>query len=133
MKNLYYVQPDLSLPRQFYECSSLGFLICAESEDEAKILSSTLPENVKELRFVVKFLEIADQNIPKGMINPARSPQPENPANCEGEDWEESEQICPDCGQLVWTASWWDDCSDIGGAAIGTLFECGNCGYRNSQ
>ena len=64
--------------------------------------------------------------------DPKRSPQPENPANREGESWQESEQICPDCGQLLWTASWWDDSSDNGGRAIGTLFECGNCGYRDS-
>lgn len=68
----------------------------------------------------------------KYSANLARSPQPENPANREGESWGESEQICPDCGQLLWTASWWDDSSDCGGSAIGTLFKCGNCGYQDS-
>ena len=68
----------------------------------------------------------------KYSTDPARSPQPENPANREGESWGESEQICPDCGQLLWMASWWDDSSDCGGSAIGTLFKCGNCGYQDS-
>lgn len=62
-------------------------------------------------------------------IPPVRSPQPKNPANANGESWEESEKPCPDCGQLLWTALWWDGEIESGGAAIGTLEECGNCGH----
>lgn len=62
-------------------------------------------------------------------IPPVRSPQPKNPANANGESWEESEKPCPDCGQLLWTALWWDGDLESGGAVIGTLEECGNCGH----
>jgi hypothetical protein len=35
---------------------------------------------------------------------------------------------CPKCGSGMWTAGWWDDSADAGGACIGTLYECGDCG-----
>jgi hypothetical protein len=62
-----------------------------------------------------------------------RSPQPENPANHAGEDWQESNEVCPDCGQLLWEALWWDDELDCGGAAIGALLKCGECGWFEAR
>ena len=58
---------------------------------------------------------------------PVRSPKPEFE-----DDWEETEMECPDCGQLIWQAPWWDDAPENGGAYIGTHYRCGNCGYSDS-
>lgn len=57
-----------------------------------------------------------------------QSKEPDNPANCEGEDWAPSTRVCEKCGALVWTASWWDDPSSSGGSVIGTMVLCGDCG-----
>jgi len=56
-----------------------------------------------------------------------RSTKPESPANHAGDDWEESDRVCP-CGKLMWTAAWWDDTPEMGGGNIGTIYECGDCG-----
>ena len=62
-----------------------------------------------------------------------RSPQPENPANHNGDDWQESDEVCPECGHLLWEALWFDDEPDCGGAAIGALLRCGDCGYFEAR
>jgi predicted RNA-binding Zn-ribbon protein involved in translation (DUF1610 family) len=60
---------------------------------------------------------------------PVRSPKPEKETD---KGWGETEIVCPDCGQLIWQAPWWDDLLENGGAWIGTHYECGNCGYCDS-
>jgi C4-type Zn-finger protein len=63
---------------------------------------------------------------------PVRSSKPENLDDDDKNDWEETEIVCPDCGQLIWQAPWWDDVPENGGAWIGTHYRCGNCGYSDS-
>lgn len=49
------------------------------------------------------------------------------------DEWTESDRECPQCGKGLWTAGWWDDPSDSGGACIGTLYECGSCSFYESD
>ena len=102
----------------------------AELLEALKALLDIFPDKLicNRLELILKTEDV----IAKAETNkssPVRSPQPKNPANANGESWEESEKPCPDCGQLLWTALWWDDDLESGGAAIGTLEECGNCGH----
>lgn len=52
------------------------------------------------------------------------SDRPEGP-----DDWVESEKACPECGLGLWTAGWWDDPPEAGGACIGRKEKCGSCGH----
>lgn len=45
-------------------------------------------------------------------------------------EWTESDIVCPKCNNAyVWTAPWWDDPVEMGGACIGEYHCCGDCGY----
>jgi hypothetical protein len=65
--------------------------------------------------------ELSDE--PEGKVNP----------DWEDMDWEPSDRICPDCKRRVWEAPWTDDSPENGGACIGTLYECGSCGWSDSN
>jgi hypothetical protein len=69
------------------------------------------------------------------MIEPQQSDRPEDEANpyWEDSDWDPCDKVCPDCGKLVWEATWFDDPPELGGAAIGTKWECGDCGWSDSN
>ena len=63
------------------------------------------------------------------------SERPEGNANpyWEDMDWQPSDRTCPECGRRVWEAPWTDDPPEIGGACIGTKYECGDCGWTDSN
>lgn len=69
------------------------------------------------------------------MTEPQQSERPEDNANPHWEDmdWEPSDKVCPHCGKLVWKAPWTDDPLAIGGAVIGEKWECGDCGWDDSN
>ena len=49
----------------------------------------------------------------------------------DGDDWSETTNACPDCKNVyMWEAGWWDGSLEDGGACIGTIYECGDCGHR---
>lgn len=50
----------------------------------------------------------------------------------DGNEWRESDRICHQCRRRMWEADWWDDPPEMGGACIGAMYECGDCGYRES-
>ena len=70
------------------------------------------------------------------MTQPQQSARPENKANPDWADedmeWEPCDKVCKDCGKLVWEAPWTDGPPESEGAAIGTQWECGDCGWSDS-
>jgi hypothetical protein len=59
---------------------------------------------------------------------------PEESVNWDWEDnWEESEEICPECkSAYLWIAGWYDGSPWDGGARIGDQKTCGDCGYSDT-
>lgn len=45
----------------------------------------------------------------------------------------ESDVVCDQCGKLMWQTGWWDDPPHLGGACIGTKYECGDCGKHRYE
>lgn len=42
------------------------------------------------------------------------------------------DKICPKCGTILIETPWFDDPTEVGGACIGTLLDCPNCGWHDS-
>lgn len=48
----------------------------------------------------------------------------------DSDDYSESDRACPQCKNVtMWVSSWWDDPVENGGACIGEIYTCGNCGH----
>lgn len=45
------------------------------------------------------------------------------------DDYEESDKVCEKCkDKRMWISGWYDDSPEMGGACVGTMYECGDCG-----
>lgn len=44
------------------------------------------------------------------------------------QDWP-ADRTCPECGGVVYASEWWDDTPEMGGAHIGTRFDCSDCAW----
>lgn len=57
---------------------------------------------------------------------------PEESSNWE--EWEPSDRVCPKCENVrMWEIPEYDDPSEMGGAHIGTMYDCGNCNYYETK
>lgn len=82
-----------------------------------------------------QMIDGADPREPFIIAKPQQSERPENRANpgWKNMDWEPCDKVCEDCGKLVWRAPWTDDTRKNGGAVIGEQWECGDCGWSDSN